>query len=89
MGLDTIQKGAPLARGGMATVFNGKYGAVPVALKEATRSLDTLLNEAATIMKLRHPNVVHVYGIWQDGGRRVFMVLLCSCIAVVHCHHDC
>ena len=76
LGFDTIQKGAPLARGGMSTVFNGKYGVIPVALKEALGSLDTLLNEAATIMKLRHPNVVHVYGIWKDREHRVFMVFL-------------
>ena len=55
LGVETIQKGAPLARG---TVFNGKYGVIPVALKKAAHSLDTLLNEAATIMKRKHPNVV-------------------------------
>ena len=60
----------------MATVFNGKYGAMPVALKEATRFSDTLLNEAAAMMKLKHPNVVQVYGIWKDSEQRVFMVLL-------------
>ena len=75
LGLDTIQKGAPLAGGSMATVFNGKYGAMPVALKEATRFSDTLLNEAVTMMKLKHPNVVQVYGIWKDSEQRVFMVL--------------
>ena len=58
----------------MANVFNGKYGVIPVALKEARNSLDTLLNEAATIMKLKHPNVVQVYGIWKDRKKRVFMV---------------
>ena len=73
--VDTIQKGAPLARGGMANVFNGKYGVFPVALKEARNSLETLLNEAATIMKLKHPNVVQVYGIWKDRKERVFMVV--------------
>ena len=73
--VDTIQKGAPLARGGMANVFNGKYGVIPVALKEARNSLDTLLNEATIIMNLKHPNVVQVYGIWKDRKERVFMVV--------------
>ena len=72
--VDSIQKGALLARGGMSHVYNGKYGAVPVALKEASSSLETLLNEAATIMKINHPNVVQVYGIWKDTNERVFMV---------------
>ena len=84
LGVETIRKGAQLARGGTATVFNGKYGAIPVALKEALHSLDTLLNEATTIMKLKHPNVVHVYGIWKDRKERVFMVIstvlgICAC----------
>ena len=76
LGVDTIQKGALLARGGTAKVFNGKYGVIPVALKEAVESLDALLNEAATIMKLKHPNVVQVYGIWKHRNQRVFMVVL-------------
>ena len=58
----------------MANVFNGKYGVIPVALKEARNSLDALLNEAVTLMKLKHPNVVQVYGIWKDRKERVFMV---------------
>ena len=74
METDTIQIGPPLGRGGMANVFNGKYGAIPVALKEARNSLDALLNEAAILMKLKHPNVVQVYGIWKDRKQRVFMV---------------
>ena len=82
LGVETIQRGALLARGGMANVFNGKYGVIPVALKEAVDSLDTLLNEAATIMKLTHPNVVQVYGIWKDRKERVFMVVS---IIIVHC----
>ena len=75
LGVDTIQKGALLARGGTANVFNGKYGVIPVALKQAVRLLDALLNEAATIMKLKHPNVVQVYGMWKDRRQRVFMVV--------------
>ena len=75
LGIDTIQKGALLARGGMAKIFNGKYGVIPVALKQAVRLLDALLNEAATIMKLKHPNVVQVYGMWKDRRQRVFMVV--------------
>ena len=85
LGVDTIQKGAPLARGGMANVFNGKYGVIPVALKEALHSLDTLLNEAAIIMKLKHPNVVQVYGIWKDRKERVFMVV--SAVIVYWCNY--
>ena len=77
LGVETIQKGAPLGRGGTATVFNGKYGVIPVALKQDAQSLDTLLNEAAIIMNLKHPNVVQVYGIWKDRKERVFMVILC------------
>ena len=74
LGVDTVKKGVQLGRGGMAIVYNGKYGTIPVALKMATHSLDTLLNEAAIIMKLRHPNVVQAYGIWKDRKERVFMV---------------
>ena len=86
LGHDTIQKGAPLARGGMATVFNGKYGVIPVALKGARGFLNNLLKEAATVMKLRHPNVVHVYGIWKDRDERVFLV--CSIVPLfpLYCH---
>jgi hypothetical protein len=87
LGVETIQKGAPLARGGMVTVFNGKYGVIPVALKEAAHSLDTLLNEAATIMKLKHPNVVQVYGIWKDRKQRVFMVVSIIAIYCFCCHY--
>ena len=60
----------------MAIVCNGKYGTIPVALKMATDSLDTLLNEAAIIMKLRHPNVVQAYGIWKDKEDRLYVVCL-------------
>ena len=86
LGLDTIQKGAPLARSG-TTLFNGKYGTVPVALKQAANSADSLailLNEATTIMKLRHPNVVQVFGIWKDEMEKVFMVFGVHTRLVVH-----
>ena len=87
LGVETIQKGVPLARGGMATVFNGKYGVIPVALKKAAHSLDTLLNEAATIMKRKHRNVVQVYGIWKDRKQRVFMVISIIVIYCFCCHY--
>ena len=75
--MDTIQKGVPLAaRGGITTAFAGKYGAIPVALKETLHSVDSLLNEVAPIMELKHPNVVQMYGIWKDSKERVFMVIL-------------
>ena len=74
LGVDFVKKGTRLARGSTAIVFHGKYGTIPVALKESTESLDTLLNEACTIMNLRHPNIVQAFGIWKDRKGRVYMV---------------
>ena len=79
LGLDAIKKGAPLGRGGMSTVFNGKYGPMPVALKQAADSVQMLANEAAMITKLHHPNVVQVYGIWKNNEQQVFMVFVTMC----------
>lgn len=79
----SIQKGTKLGRGGMATVYKGKYGAIPVALKHAAGNVDILVKEAATLMKLRHPNIVIVFGIWKDNQRRVFLVNISSITAVV------
>ena len=75
----------------MGTVFNGKYGVIPVALKEAVyvRSLDILWNEAIITMKLKHPNVVQVYGIWKDRKERVFMVVSIIVICCLKNSHDC
>merc|ERR1712205_286535 len=53
LGLNAIKKGAPIARGGMSTVFNGKYGPIPVALKQAVDSVQMLVNEAAMISKMQ------------------------------------
>ena len=74
LALNAIKKGAPIARGGMSTVFNGKYGPIPVALKQATHVVSTLVNEAAIITKMNHPNVIHTYGIWKNAKQEVFMV---------------
>ena len=74
LGLNAIKKGAPIARGGMSTVFNGKYGPIPVALKQAVGSVQILLNEAAIITKMHHPNVIQAYGIWKNADQEVFMV---------------
>ena len=74
VGLDAIKKGAPIGRGGMSTVFNGKYGPIPVALKQAAYSVQVLLNEAAIITKMQHLNVIQTYGIWKNAKQEVFMV---------------
>ena len=76
LGLDAIRKGAPLARGGMSDVFKGKYGTVPVALKQAVASVQMLVNEAAIITKMLHPNVIQVYGLWKNAEQEVFMVFV-------------
>ena len=73
--LHSIIKGALIGRGGMSTVFNGKYGPIPVALKQATHSVSTLVNEAAIITKMMHPNVIQTYGIWKNADEDVFMVM--------------
>ena len=72
--LDAIRKGTPIGRGGMSTVFKGKYGPIPVALKQAIDSVQMLINEAATITKIHHPNVIQVFGIWKNAEQEVFMV---------------
>ena len=74
LGLYAIKKGAPIGRGGMSTVFNGKYGPIPVALKQAVDSVQVLVNEAAMISKMQHPNVIQSYGIWKNANEEVFMV---------------
>ena len=74
LGLDAIKKGAPIGRGGMSTVFNGKYGPIPVALKQAVGSVQMLVNEATIITKMHHPNVIQAYGIWKNADHEVFMV---------------
>ena len=74
LGLNAIKKGAPIGRGGMSTVFNGKYGPIPVALKQAVGSVQTLVNEAAIITKMHHPNVIQAYGICKNADQEVFMV---------------
>ena len=74
LGLNAIKKGAPIGRGGMSTVFNGKYGPIPVALKQAAYSVEALVNEAAIITKMHHPNVIQAYGIWKNADQEVFMV---------------
>ena len=78
----SIQRGTKLGRGGMATVYKGKYGAIPVALKHAADNVDILVKEAATLMKLRHPNIVQVFGIWKDSQKRVFLVSI-VCISTI------
>ena len=74
LGLNAIKKGAPIARGGMFTVFNGKYGPIPVALKQAVDSVQVLVNEAVILRKIQHPNVIQAYGIWKNANEEVFMV---------------
>ena len=76
LGLTAIKKGASIGRGGMSTVFNGKYGPMPVALKQATHSVSMLVNEAAILTKMLHPNVIQVYGIWKNAAQEVFMVFV-------------
>ena len=78
LGLHSIIKGALIGRGGMSTVFNGKYGPIPVALKQATHSVSTLVNEAAIITKMIHPNVIQTYGIWKNADEDLFMVITCK-----------
>ena len=85
LGLDAIRKGAPLARGGMSTVFKGKYGPMPVALKQAVDSVQMLVNEAAILTKMLHPNVIQVYGIWKNADQEVFMV--CVILGICLCRH--
>ena len=72
--LDAIRKGTPIGRGGMSPVFKGKYGPMPVALKQAIDSVQMLINEAATITNIHHPNVIQVFGIWKNAEQEVFMV---------------
>ena len=76
LGLNAIKQGAPIGRGGMSTVFNGKLGPTPVALKQAKGSVQTLLNEAQMITKMHHPNVIQVFGIWKNAQQQVFMVFV-------------
>ena len=76
LGLNAIKQGAPIGRGGMSTVFNGKYGPIPVALKQAKYSVSTLVNEAALITKIHHPNVIQTYGIWENADQEIFMVFV-------------
>ena len=77
LGASTVKRGQRQAYGSMGTVFMGKYGAIPVALKAVTDSLDTLLDEADTVMKLRHPNLVRAYGIWKDNSnQQLFLVFI-------------
>ena len=74
LGLDTIHKGALIGSGGMSAVYNGKYGTIPVALKQTVESGQLLLNEIEILAKIQHPNVVQVYGIWQSHEQQVFLV---------------
>ena len=76
LGLNAIKKGVQIGRGGMSTVFNGKYGPIPVALKRAVGSVRMLVNEAAIISKMHHPNVIQAYGIWKNAKQQVFMVFV-------------
>ena len=77
LGLDAIKKGAPIGCGGMSTVFSGKLGTTPVALKQTTNdSVQILLNEAEMLTKINHRNVIKVFGIWKNAEQQVFMVLI-------------
>ena len=83
LGLTAIKQGAPIGRGGMSTLFNGKYGSIPVVLKQAVGSVQMLVKEAAMISKMQHPNVIRAYGIWKKTDQEVFMVcvILSICVA--------
>ena len=72
-----------LGTGGMATVYRvydallDVFRAVKVLDPELTRRRKTrerFLNEARTIAKLRHPNIVSVFDMGMDGNR-VFMLM--------------
>ena len=82
LGINAIKKGAPIGSGGMSTVFNGKFGSMPVALKQAKYSVQTLLKEAEIITKMHHPNVIQVYGIWKNAQQQVFMVFIALVISL-------
>ena len=60
----------------MSTVFKGKYGPIPVALKQAKYSVQQLLNEAQIITKIYHPNVIRVFGVWENAEKQMFMVFI-------------
>ena len=82
LGVHAIKKGAPIGCGGMSTVFNGKYGPIPVALKQAASS--ALLNEAQIITKMHHPNVIRVFGIWKNAEEQIFMVFITILISIAN-----
>ena len=84
LGLNAIKQGAPIGHVGMSKVFKGKYGPMPVALKQAVDSVQMLINEAAIITKIQHPNVIQVFGIWKNAEQEVFMVF----ITLVFCLAD-
>ena len=85
LGLNAIKQGAPIGHVGMSKVFKGKYGPMPVALKQAVDSVQTLVNEAAILTKMLHPNVIQVYGIWKNAEQEVFMV--CVILGICLCRH--
>ena len=55
-------------------VWLGRYGSTSVACKTVTGSETELANEASTLKRLRHPNVVQCFGVASIGGH-IYMVM--------------
>ena len=79
LGRDDVELGQRIARGGEGQIFAGQFGHQAVALKERfVLTEGEFARESAMMTKLRHPNVVRFFGIWQS-DQRVFLVMeLCA-----------
>jgi WD40 repeat protein len=74
-----------LGRGGMGVVYKARqralerFVAVKVLLAEEDDALDRrarFRREAEAVARLRHPNIVQVYGVGEQGGRLFFVMEL-------------
>ncbi|KAJ3122130.1 ATP phosphoribosyltransferase (ATP-PRTase) (ATP-PRT) [Nowakowskiella sp. JEL0407] len=61
----------PIARGGMSSVYSGKWAGIDVAVKlirdfSNKSVIESLLEEFAILVRLRHQNIVLLYGVSMD-----------------------
>jgi len=84
LGSDEVVLGRRVAGGCGGQIFVGKFGMQEVALKESFEVImneytQEMITEAIMMTKLRHPNVVQFFGIWQYNESpcetRVFLVM--------------
>ena len=80
-----LKLGRELGRGGFGTVYKGLWdvGNTEVAVKKLNPGLDALAGtiadferEAAIMAKLRHPNIVQIYGICRDDVTSSYCIVM-------------